>query len=155
MKKVIIFLSIIIVLFIALAVLTNMKNQVSEDNPYGKDDLYPETVQLLEDENYQNLILPEELEQKLENKEDVTVYFFQSTCIYCKEATPILSPMAEELRIDLVQYNLLEFQQGWDDYGIEETPTIVQYDDGKEVARISALQEEDVYREWLTEHSVK
>ena len=36
--------------------------------------------------------------------------------IYCKEATPILTPMAEELGIDLVQYNLLEFKQGWNDY---------------------------------------
>ena len=54
----------------------------------------------------------------------------------CKEATPILTPLAEELGIDLVQYNLLEFEQGWDDYDIEGTPTIVQFKDGKEVARI-------------------
>ena len=33
-----------------------------------------------------------------------------------KKQHPILTPMAEELGIDLVQYNLLEFEQGWDDY---------------------------------------
>src|SRR4051794_23016014 len=127
MKKVLIFLGIIIALFIALAVVTNMKNseKVSENNPYGKDNLEQATIDLLGDENYQNIILPKELEKKLEDQEDVTVYFFASDCPYCKEATPILTPMVEELGIDLVQYNLLEFKQGWDDYIIESTPTIV------------------------------
>ena len=32
---------------------------------------------------------------------------------------------------------------------IESTPTIVQFKDGKEVARIVGLQEEDVYRNGL------
>lgn len=157
MKKVLIFLGIIIVLFIALALLTNMNNskKVSENNPYGKDSLEPETIDLLDDENYQNIILPEELEKKLADQEDVTVYFFASDCIYCKEATPILTPMAEELGIDLVQYNVLEFKQGWNDFQIQSTPTIVQFKNGEEVARIVGLQEEGVYRQWLTENVIQ
>ena len=157
MKKVLIFLGIMIVLFIALALLTNMENskKVSENNPYGKDRLKPETVDLLDDENYQNIILPEKLGKKLANQEDATVYFFASDCPFCKEATPILTPMSEELGIDLVQYNLLEFKQGWNDYNIESTPTIVQFKDGEEVARIVGLQEEDVYRRWLTDNHVQ
>ncbi|WP_338451298.1 thioredoxin family protein [Niallia oryzisoli] len=156
MKKVLIFLAIIIVLFSGVAILTNMQNSEKvEDNPYGKDTLHPETAALLEDENYQNIILPDELDQKLKDKEDITVYYFQSTCEYCKQATPILSPLAEEMGIDLLQYNLLEFEQGWDDYGIQETPTIVQYKDGKEVARITGLTSEDEYRQWFTENSQK
>ena len=73
-----------IVLFIALALLTNMENskKVSENNPYGKDRLKPETVDLLDDENYQNIILPEKLEKKLADQEDATVYFFASDCTY-------------------------------------------------------------------------
>ena len=111
-----------IVLFIALALLTNMGNskKVSENNPYGKDRLHPATIDLLDDENYQNIILPEKLEKKLANQEDATVYFFASDCPFCKEATPILTPMAEELGIDLVQYNLLEFKQGWNDYKLNQ-----------------------------------
>ena len=38
---------------------------------------------------------------------------------------------------------------------IESTPTIVQYKDGIEVARIVGLQEEDVYRRWLTDNRVQ
>ena len=156
MKKVLIFLGIIILLFGSLAFLTNRQNseKVSEDNPYEKSSLHPETVALLDDENYQNIILPDELDQKLADQGDATVYFFQSTCEYCKQATPILSPLAKEMGIDLVQYNLLEFEQGWDDYAIEGTPTIVQYKDGKEVARISNLRSEAEYRQWFTENSL-
>jgi thiol-disulfide isomerase/thioredoxin len=157
LKKVLIFLGIMIVLFIALALLTNMGNskKVSENNPYEKDSLHPATIDLLNDENYQNIILPENLEKKLANQEDATVYFFASDCPFCKEATPMLTPMSEELGIDLVQYNLLEFKQGWNDYNIESTPTIVQFKDGEEVARIVGLQEEDVYRRWLTDNHVQ
>ena len=146
-----------IVLFIALALLTNMGNskKVSENNPYEKDRLRPATIDLLDDENYQNIILPENLEKKLANQEDATVYFFASDCPFCKEATPMLTPMSEELGIDLVQYNLLEFKQGWNDYNIESTPTIVQFKDGEEVARIVGLQEEDVYRRWLTDNRIQ
>lgn len=155
MKKVLIFLGIIVVLFVALALLTNTQNskKMSQNNPYGKDTLNPETVAQLNDENYQNLILPDELDKKLSDKEDVTVYFYQSTCVYCKQATPIVAPLAKEMGIDLVQFNLLEFENGWDDYGIKETPTIVQYKDGKEVARMSGLAEEEVYRQWFSENS--
>nr|WP_295974058.1 thioredoxin family protein [uncultured Bacillus sp.] len=154
MKKVLIFLGIVVVLFVALAVLTNMQHkEKAEDNPYGKKSLYAATVDLLDDEYYQNIILPDELEEKLADQDDVTVYFFQSDCGFCKQATPIIAPMAEEMGINLVQYNLLEFKAGWDEYHIEGTPTIVQFKDGKEAARIEDLQDEETYRQWFAENS--
>ena len=92
-----------IVLFIALALLTNMNNskKVSENNPYGKDSLDPETIDLLDDENYQNIILPEELEKNLADQEDLTVYFFASDCLFCKEATPFLHQCLKSLELIL------------------------------------------------------
>lgn len=155
MKKVIIFLAIIVALFAAVGVLTKMQNEekVSEKNPYGKDSLHPETVKQLEDPNYQNLILPEELDKKLDEKEDVTVYFYSPTCPHCQKTTPVVAPLTEDIGIDLVQFNLLEFEDGWDNYGIKETPTIVQYKDGKEVNRISGSQEKEVFEQWFNENS--
>ncbi|MDD9313392.1 thioredoxin family protein [Cytobacillus firmus] len=155
MKKVIIFLAIIVALFAAVGILTKMQNEekVSEKNPYGKDSLYPETVKQLEDPNYQNLILPEELEKKLNNNEDVTVYFYSPTCPHCQKTTPVVAPLTEDMGIDLVQFNLLEFEDGWDNYGIKETPTIVQYKDGKEVNRITGSQEKEVFEQWFNENS--
>jgi thioredoxin-like negative regulator of GroEL len=155
MKKVMIFLVIIIALFAGVAILTNIQKneQVSENNPYGTDDLKPETIDQLDDENYQNIILPDELEQKIADKEDATVYFFSPICSHCQRTTPIVSPLSKEMGIDLVQYNLYEFEEGWDDYRIESTPTIVQYKDGKEVARIVGYNEESVFEQWFNENS--
>lgn len=155
MKKVIIFLAIIIALFAAVGFLTKMQNEqkVSGDNPYGKETLHPETAAQLEDPNYQNVILPEVLEDKLKNKEDVTVYFYSPTCPHCQRTTPIVAPLAEDMNIDLVQFNLLEFEDGWDDYRITETPTIVQYKNGKEVNRITGYQEKAVFEEWFNENT--
>lgn len=156
MKKVVIFLAVIIVLFVAVGFLTKMQNEekVSEKNPYGKDNLHPETIAQLDDSNYQNLILPDELEKKLDNKKDVTVYFYSSTCGHCKNTTPIVAPLAKDMKVDLVKFNLLEFDEGWNNYGIEETPTIVQYKDGKEVNRITGYHEKDVFENWFKENSI-
>ncbi|PKR77064.1 thiol reductase thioredoxin [Halalkalibacillus sediminis] len=140
MKKLLIFGGIIVILFIATAFLTNMAEteNVEEDNPYGKDRLHAETADLLDDPHYQNIITPEELDEKLENGEDVTVYFFSPTCGICQETTPEIMPLAEEMGVDLVQYNVLEFQEAWDSkseggFGIEGTPTVVHFEDGEEV----------------------
>jgi thiol-disulfide isomerase/thioredoxin len=154
MKKIIIFSAIIIALFAAMAVLTNMQNKakIGENNPYKKNDLEQATIDQLNDPNYQKIILPDELEEKLDNKEDVTVYFFASDCPHCKVTTPVLMPLAEEMGIDVVQYNLLEFKDGWNQYGIDGTPTLVHYEDGKEVARIDGSREEAVFRQWFEEN---
>ena len=155
MKKMLIFLSIIVALFIALGIVTKMQNEqkVSQKNPYGKDTLRSETISLLDDPNYQNIIKPTDLEKKLENKEDVTVYFFSPTCGHCRNTTPIVSPLAKDMNVNLVMFNLLEFEDGWDDYGIEETPTIVQYRNGVEVNRIIGYQDKAVFESWFKDNS--
>lgn len=154
MKKIIIFSTIIIALFVGMAILTNMQNKakIGENNPYKTNDLQQATIDLLDDPNYKKIILPDELEKKLDNNEDVTVYFFASDCPHCKVTTPVLMPLADEMGLDVVQYNLLEFQDGWNQYGIEGTPTLVRYEDGKEVARIDGSREEAVFRQWFEEN---
>ncbi|WP_442599001.1 thioredoxin family protein [Neobacillus sp. D3-1R] len=154
MKKIVIFLVIIIALFAGVAVINNVQNKdkLSEGNPYKTNDLHQETIDQLDDPNYQNIILPDELETKLQNKEDLTVYFFASNCPHCKRTTPILMPLAEKMGIDVVQFNLLEFEAGWDQYGIEGTPTLVRYEDGKEVARIDGYREEATFKQWFEEN---
>ncbi|MFE5319121.1 thioredoxin family protein [Paenibacillus sp. NPDC056579] len=142
MKKLVIYLSIIIVLFGALYVV-NMQSDKAKygkhaDNVYGiaPDKLNPETVKLLDDPNYQNIILPADLDKKLSNKEDFFLYYFSSTCPHCKKTTPILSPLTKELNVDVKQFNLQEFEDGWGKYKIQYTPTLIYYKGGKEVERI-------------------
>ncbi|WP_226677296.1 thioredoxin family protein [Rossellomorea aquimaris] len=153
MKKIIIFLVAIVGLFAAIAIVTSVQNnQKAEGNKFKKAKLNPATVELLDDPNYQNVILPEELEEKIKNKEDATVYFYSSTCIHCKRTTPTLAPLAEDMGVDMEQYNLLEFEQGWDQYGIEATPTLVHYEDGKEVARIVGEHPEEDFKRFFEEN---
>ncbi len=59
--------------------------QKAEGNPFGKEELHPATIDLLDDPNYQNIILPDELREALNNKETITVYFYSSTCEFCKK----------------------------------------------------------------------
>lgn len=156
MKKIIIFLAIIIVLFIGIAFITNMQNSEKvKDNPYGKNTLRPETVDQLDDPNYRNIITPEQLKDKLDQKEDVTVYFYSPTCGYCKEATPVVNSVAKELGINVFQYNVLEFEQGWNDYAFESIPTIVHFKNGKEEARISGYHENGTFKAWFNDYVVK
>ena len=78
-NKMLIIVGIIVVLFIGLYFLTNYKNKQTienVDNPYGKDELHQETIDLLDDPLYGNIIIPDDLDAKLENGEDVTVYYF-------------------------------------------------------------------------------
>lgn len=155
MKKILFFLIFTILLFAGIAYLSNVqKEKALEGNPYGTDNLDAATIEQLDDPNYQNIILPDELKTKLEAKEDVTVYFFSPTCSYCRQTTPILMPLAKDLEATVVQYNLLEFEKGWDDYHIESTPTLVQYKEGKEVNRITGYQEKETFSQWLKENSL-
>ncbi|WP_270182853.1 thioredoxin family protein [Alkalihalobacillus sp. CinArs1] len=150
MKKIIIFLGIIIVLFGALAFITSYSNsEKSEDNPYGKDSLEQGTIDQLDDPLYQNQILPEELDEKLSNEEDVFVYFYSPDCVHCQNTSPVLVPLAEDMGIDLKKYNILEFEQGWNDYRIESTPTVVKFENGEEVDRIVGSQPEENFKTWI------
>jgi thioredoxin 1 len=149
-KKVIIFLVVIIALFGALAFVTSYSNQqASVGNPFGKSELNPATIAQLEDPNYQNQILPEDLKEKIDNNDGVTVYFYSPTCPHCKATSPVIVPMADELGLDLPLFNLLEFDNGWKEYGITSTPTVIRFEDGKEVSRVEGKVSDGEFRSWF------
>ena len=136
-KNMIIFLIILVLLFAALAFVVNYQNKKqSEGNPYGKSNLHPATLEQLEDPNYENQILPDELEESLSNDESITVYFYDPTCPHCQALTPELVPLAEDMGVDMKKLNLLEFNAAWDEYNITGTPTLVHFENGEEVARV-------------------
>ena len=138
MKKLVLYMGIIVGLFVVLFLVNQASLAGKDDNVYGipAKDLHPLTVKQLNDPNYQNIILPGELEEKLANKEDVFVYFFSPDCPHCKATTPHLMPLAEELGVDVKQYNVLEFEDAWSTYNLSGTPTLVYFQDGVEVDRI-------------------
>lgn len=153
MKKILSFLTIIVALFIAISLVTKMQQaEKTAGNPYGKDKLHPETVELLDNPDYDNIVTPKEVKEKINSGEDVTVYFFSPLCGYCMETTPIIKPVAQDLNIDLLQYNVLEFEEGWNDHNLESTPTVIHYKNGEEVARASGYHEADKFNWWFNEY---
>ena len=137
MKKLLVIGGVIVAIFILIFVLTNKSNEAKlKDNPYGTDKLKTSTINLIGDENYNNIILPKDLEKKIESGEEVTAYFFSPECPYCIALTPVLMPVAKDMNVEVFQYNILEFGNDAGPYGIEGTPTLIHYKDGQEIDRL-------------------
>lgn len=146
MKKLLIIGGIVIVFFIAIIALTNISNdsKLSEDNPYGTDDLNKSTIDLIGNEDYDSITLPDAVDKKIESGEPTTVYFFHPECHFCMEMTPILMPIAKEEGVKVNQYNMQEFgKEGTAKYGIDQWPALVQFENGKEIGRLVGLQPEE------------
>ncbi|GGG15282.1 thioredoxin family protein [Paenibacillus abyssi] len=133
-KKLYIYILIVIALFGTIFFLNQSNKNELYDKPVS--DLNPATRAILDDPNYQNIILPAELESKVDSNEGSFVYFFASDCGFCAQTTPVLMPLAEDLGIDLPQFNLREFEDHFRKYAINYTPTLAYFKDGVEVARL-------------------
>ena len=146
MKKLALYLSIIVALFAVLYLI----NYLSEQQTYAKyeepakrlynttpDKLSKPTREQLTDENYQNIILPAQLDEKLKNGEDLIVYMFSPVCPYCRTTTPILNDIAEEVGATYWQLNVYEFADQFDKYRLSGTPTLIAFKNGEEVDRIN------------------
>ncbi|AUJ25739.1 Thioredoxin [Virgibacillus dokdonensis] len=154
-KKISIFIGVIVVLFAGLYFVVDYKNnQAVEDNnnPYGDKELEQGTIDQLDDPNYQNQIMPDELKKKVDSGDPVTVYFYSPTCSHCQSTTPYLVPLAEDNDIDMKKMNLLEFKDEWEVYRIDSTPTVVHFEDGKEVSRIVGDQGEANFQTFFDEY---
>jgi thioredoxin 1 len=156
MKKVLIFAAILAFLFGAFAYVNHASNvNKLAGNPYGKTDLHPDTIKQLNNPNYQNQILPEELASRLANQEDLFVYFYSSDCQFCQITSPVVVPLAQELGVDLKLFNLREFQEGWQNYKIQSTPTFVYFKNGVESTedqrRSGAVDSSNVaqFKKWI------
>ncbi|WKA55869.1 thioredoxin family protein [Planococcus shixiaomingii] len=156
MKKMLAIAAVIVVIFGLIIFLTNQSNEKKlANNPYGNKDLKQSTIDQLDDENYQNIALPDDVNEKITSGEPTTVYFFSPECSHCQATTPVLMPVAEDMDVDVLQYNLLEYEQGWQDYFIEATPTLVHYEDGKEVARWVGSQPKENIEKFFDEVVLK
>ena len=147
MKKLAIIGAIVVGLFAIIIVLTTMSNNSKlANNPYDTDDLNQATIDLLDDKNYQNIILPKALEEKIESGEKTIAYMFSPLCSYCKNFTPKLMTVAADLDLQVDQLNVLEYDHAWDDYNLKGTPTLIYFEHGVEVVRISGDYSEEEVR---------
>lgn len=158
MKKLLIYLSIVVLLIALLYYLNQltqknaMKNLVEPAQELYQTDpqnLNEATRKQLNDPDYQNIILPGELETRLKNKEDLFVYFFSPLCKYCVESTPIVNDIAGEVQVEIHQYNVLEFRQGFSQYRFDSTPTLIYFEDGVEKDRFVGGIAQEIYQQQM------
>ncbi|WP_026905683.1 thioredoxin family protein [Paucisalibacillus globulus] len=155
-KKMIAIIAAVVVLFGALFFVISFKNdKAMENNPYGTDKLKQSTIDQLNNPNYGNQILPDELVEKVNSEKGLTVYYYSPECSFCLATTPYLVPLAEDMDVDMKKLNLLEFAPEVQQFAIQSTPTLVHYEDGKEVARLEGQQDEDVYAAFFEEYVLK
>ncbi|HDR3897146.1 thioredoxin family protein [Bacillus sp. FSL W7-1334] len=138
MKKIIFTSTIIITIFILLSVIT-IKNQ----NNNKKENFLSE-----------NATNPKETQNILNENKDITIYFYSPTCEHCKKTTPLLSELNEEENINVKTFNLQEFEEGWENYNIKGTPTIIHYKNGKEEKRLIGEHSKKDYQQWLENRKV-
>lgn len=126
-------------LLVLVGLLAFLNTQGAKSELYGGKktaDLHPSTRTILNDPNYQQIIVPETMNKKLESKDSFFVYFFSPDCPSCQATTPELMPLAKEAGVFLHQYNLREYQEGLRGHNIDSTPTLVFYENGAEKERI-------------------
>src|SRR5699024_11130219 len=101
---------------------------------------------------YNNQVKPDNLCADVECDEAVTVYFYRLHCEHSQRITPPLVQLTTDKQKDKKKMNLKEHKQQWDEYGIEGTPTLIHYDDGEEVARMSGEQSKEDFTVFLDEY---
>lgn len=153
MKKLLIIGGAIVAVFILIVVLSNQSDKTKlKDNPYGTDKLSKPTIALIGNENYDNIVLPVVLNEKITSGESVTAYYFHPECQYCMAMTPVMMPIAKEMGVDVLQYNMKEFPHPED---VTSWPMLVHYKDGKEDGRMAGEQPEENIRAFFTEFEGK
>ncbi len=152
LKKLVISGVVIIALFAVIAFLSNQSaEKKSEGNPYGKDKLHAETIALLNDENYQHITTPKKLQKDIETGETTIAYFFHPTCQYCQQMTPELMKVMNDVNVPhFGQLNLMEFEEGKNQYALEGWPTLMVFEDGQEVDRIAGYHDASQIENFLT-----
>lgn len=155
-KKVLVIVGVIVILFAGIILLTNYKNgkKLEQGNPYGTKNLHQKTIDLIGDELYGNIIVPDDLDKRLLDKETLTVYYFSPTCTYCIQTTPVVVPLTEEYGIDMYKMNLLEYDK-MKYYNVQGTPTVVHYEEGVEVGRLYGAASEAEFRQFFEEVVLK
>ncbi|ANV74125.1 thioredoxin [Bacillus wiedmannii] len=137
MKKMLIFIIAILSIFALVIILTN--KETKNEKTTGTEQV----------NYYKNQITPEQLQEDLSNHKEKIVYFYKTTCPHCLRVSPIVVPMAENMKINMQVLNLEEYKQGWDMFQIKGTPTIISYKDGKEVNRILGEQSLQTFQTWF------
>lgn len=138
---------------------SNDTESLSDSGYYPYTDIEPEnlegpTVDALDDENYHFNYTPEEISETIEGEDEAFVYYWSPVCAHCQEATPLLVEAFDNQDTELNQLNVYEYEEPWQDYQLEATPTLIYFENGEEVDRITGNPGDvETYETFISEHS--
>lgn len=135
MKKILIFILITISILVLIFLITTKKESKKNTTNY-----------------YQNEIKTNKLQNDILKQDEKFIYFYQTNCHYCKKISPIVIPMTKKLNINMEVLNLEKEPNGWDQFKIEGTPTIIHYKNGKEIDRIEGEYKKEEFKEWFNKN---
>ncbi len=95
-------------------------------------------------------------EQVLKNKNLVLCDFWAEWCGPCKQISPILEELSEELKenkITIVKVNIDENPETPSKYGIMSIPTLLLFKEGKLISTQVGLQQKSDLISWIENHS--
>jgi thioredoxin 1 len=120
--------AIVIILFLFVAFLRKKLKSI-ENIPESKK------IKTLTDQNFKNQI----------KNGAVLVDFWASWCVPCKMMAPILNEVAEEAETGVVigKVNVDEATATASLYGIRSIPTLILFNNGKEIHRITGVKSKD------------
>lgn len=144
MKKMLGIFTVIICVFIVFIILEKKNN--TEQNVNQETSENQETIE--------NSLTLDELVGLVNSEQDVLVYFYQPNCIYCQQANPIISSLVNEMDIDLKVFNLQKYKNGWEQFNVDGTPTLIHFKDKEEISRLDGLGSEVEYKEWFEHESI-
>ena len=80
-----------------------------------------------------------EFYEKIAGEKPVLVDFWAPWCVYCRRIAPAYEKIAEQRNdLDVVKLNVDEVPGVDDEYGVEYIPTLILFNGGKELARVTA-----------------
>lgn len=89
----------------------------------------------------------------LKSEKPVLVEFYSDSCIPCKQMSPILGDIEDdyEQELKVVKVNVNFDADLAADYSVMASPTILLFQDGKEVKRVRGLQKKEDLEELVKE----
>lgn len=124
-----------------------IKKTLAIENPYDLPlrTLHKDTIQELQkgiERKY--IVSPQEVADKIANKETFYLYVFKPNCTDCVEEAQIhMAKMDND--VPYVEVNGLEYAEFNKDFDVERIPTVISYIEGQELTRMSGkLDTEDL-----------
>ncbi len=118
-------------------------------NPGGNAEIDPEVLQAFTNTSNDKLISHDELEVLLVDGETFSIYFFSPTCPSCAGTVPSIVEASEEIGIPMRMYDLVEFEEGNEQFEIIKAPTVIVFEAGEEITRFEGHDIEEEYIEWF------